>query len=121
MSDWRNMFDRDYIGHWDIGEGRDAVVVIATVEAKKVGEGIPGRKADRKPILKFEGKDKGMVCNKTNAKAIAAMYGNDTREWVGKPIALYVTTTSSPDGTVPCIRVRPTPPKPKTQKNEVAE
>ncbi len=61
-----------------------------------------------------------MICNKTNSKTIAAMYGNYVEQWAGKRITLFVATTRSPDGTgdVPCIRIRPIVPTPKAVKEE---
>lgn len=109
MSHWRSMFDNKYLGNWDLPEGRDVAVVIERVEAGTLTS--QGGRTDKKPIVFFQGKEKGLALNKTNAKCIAAMYGNDTARWAGKAIALYVTQTSSPDGLVQCIRVRPTPPK----------
>jgi hypothetical protein len=102
------MFDNKYLGNWDLPEGRDVKVVIAKVEAGMLTSA--GGRAEKKPLVYFRGKDKAMALNKTNAKAIAGMYGADTKTWVDKPITIYVTQTMSPDGMVPCIRVRPTPP-----------
>lgn len=107
MADYRTMFDREYIGAWDI-TGRDATVTIAKVEAKRLKS---ARGDDLKPILHFEGKEKGFVCNKTNAKTIAGMYGNDTAKWIGKAITLFATTTSAGGETVECIRIRPQIPR----------
>jgi hypothetical protein len=108
MSDhWRSMFDNKYLGNWDLPRDRDVVVEIESVSA---GELKSARGTDKKPIVKFVGKEKGLALNKTNAKIIAAMYGNHTRDWRGKLIALHVTQTSSPDGMVDCIRVRPKKP-----------
>lgn len=104
MSDYRAMFDRDYIGAWDL-KGRDVTVTIASVKAGElVGE--KGRKA-KKPIIRFERTDKAFAANKTNCKTIAAMYGNDTRKWVGRRITMYATETEFGGNTVECIRVRP--------------
>ena len=102
--DYRAMFDREHIGAWDIA-GRDVTVVISKVRAGQlVGEG--GRKS-KKPIIHFQGKEKTFAANKTNCKIIAAMYGTDTRQWVGKRITLYATTTEMAGQVVDCIRVRP--------------
>lgn len=117
MTDYRSMFDRDYLGAWDLPKDRDAVVTIEKVVAGTLSN---GTKKSKKPILFFAGKEKGMACNKTNAKAIAAMYGNDVSQWVGKRIALYPTTTSFGSEQVECIRVRPTPPQPKTKQQDEA-
>jgi len=110
------MFDRDYIGAWDLN-GQDVTVTIARVECKEL-VGSKGVKA-KKPIIYFEGKEKGFTCNKTNGKAIAAMYGNKTEDWVGKRITLFPTTTSMGSETVECIRVRPgVPAEPAQSKKE---
>jgi hypothetical protein len=115
MTDYRSMFDREYIGSWDLPRDRDAVVVIRLVKAEVLSN---GKTKNTKPILFFEGKEKGMVCNKTNARTVASLYGNDTTAWIGKPVALYVTTTRDPGsgGDVDCIRIRPTAPKPRQSK-----
>lgn len=43
-----------------------------------------------KPILHFEGKQKGMIINKTNARTLERLLGWDTDKWVGKKIGLVV-------------------------------
>ena len=101
--DYRTMFDSDYLGAWDIP--RDVTVTIATVKAGQlVGE--KGRTA-KKPIITFVGKVKGFAANKTNCKTIAAMYGTNTKDWIGKKITLYATTTEFGGKQMDCIRVRP--------------
>ena len=119
MSDWRSMFDRDYVGSWDLG-GKEHVVTISRVQAAELmAQG--GRKS-KKPVIWFEGREKGLACNKTNAKAIAGMYGNDTREWIGKRITIYPTTTHFGSETVDCIRVRPTvPAEPRARKSNAEQ
>ena len=107
-TDYRSMFDSEYIGAWDL-LGRDVTVEIDHVIAGTLtGQG--GRKS-RKPLVYFVGKEKAFALNKTNAKAIAAMYGADTLVWTGKRIALYPTKTEMAGETVDCIRVRPGVPK----------
>lgn len=107
-TDWRGMFDREYLGAWDLPKGRDIPVTIARVKAGELVA--PGGRKAKKPIVYFEGKEKGLALNKTNAKLIAGIYGNDTARWVGKPISIYSTQTNFGGETVDCIRVRPTPP-----------
>jgi hypothetical protein len=105
--DYRTMYDRDYLGAWDLP--RDVTVTIAKVEGRKLRNG--SSKANSKPVLFFKGKEKGMACNKTNGKTIAAMYGTDVDKWIGKRITLYATTTTFGSDTVECIRVRPGVPR----------
>ncbi len=110
-NDWRSMFDREYIGAWDLPKGVNVTCTIATVKAGELTA--PGGRKSRKPVVYFEGKDKGLALNKTNAKAIAGMYGNDTSKWIGRPIAIYATVTQFGGEEVECIRVRPTIPQQK--------
>jgi hypothetical protein len=49
--------------------------------------------------------------NKTNAKTIARLYGNNPGAWTGKLITLYPATTSVGGEDMDCIRVRNETPK----------
>lgn len=104
-SDYRGMFDRSLIGSWDL-PANGAVVVIEKVERGELRAG-PGKKVDRKPIIRMRGKKKGFALNKTNAKTIAQLYGNDTTQWIGQAITIYPTTTMFGSDKVDCIRVKP--------------
>jgi hypothetical protein len=110
MPDYRSMFDRDYIGSWDLG-GHDVTVKIIKVQAGELTA--QGGRKSKKPLCWFEGKEKGLVLNKTNAKTVAAMYGPITEQWIGKQITLYPTQTQMGVETVDCIRIRPQMPKTK--------
>ena len=61
---------------------KPAKVVIESVEVVEFDEGPKLR-------LNFKGKEKHLICNKTNARTIASMHGNDTDGWMGKEIVLY--------------------------------
>lgn len=105
MPHWKSMMDRDYIFAFDLN-GKEVTVTISRVEAGTLN-GSSGRKA-KKPIVYFEGKEKGLALNSTNCKTVAKLYGNYTEKWIGKQITLYPTTTEMAGETVECIRVRPT-------------
>ena len=107
---YMTMFDRDYLGHFDL-QGHEVTVTISKVLGGNLTA--QGGRKSKKPIVYFEGKEKGLICNKTNSKTIAGMYGNYVEAWVGKRITLYVSTTNNPDGSgsVECIRIRPVKPK----------
>ncbi len=115
MSHFRQYFDSDYLGNWDLPRDRDAVVTIEKVTRGEL-TGQKGRK-DKKAIVHFVGKKKPMAMNITNAKTVAGMYGNDVRQWIGKSISLYVTVTDSPQGQVDCIRIRPRPPQAQAKRS----
>lgn len=112
MSDYRTMFDSKYLGAWDLPAGKDVTVTIVSVAAETVRNA--ANKEARKPVLMFQGKNKGLLLNKTNAKTVAAMYGTDTTKWAQKRISLYATTTMMGPERVDCIRVRPSVPSAKT-------
>lgn len=112
MPDVRTMFDKQFLYAYDL-LGKDWTVTIERVVGGEVtGDG--GQKT-KKPILYFKGTKKGLVCNITNARTIAGLYGGSfkTEDWVGKRITLYPTTTTRGRDTVECIRIRPMVPKGK--------
>lgn len=118
MPDYRSMYDKTYLGSWDIPEDRDAIVTISRVEAGKVSN---GTKSDRKPLVYVIGRSgaelpKPIVLNATNGKTIAAIYGTKTEAWAGKPIALYRATVQGVGGgMVDAIRIRPTAPQERSE------
>jgi hypothetical protein len=103
--------DEKYLGAWDL-EGRKGVVVV--IDRVGVEELTSQRGKDHKPVAHFRGKKKGMVLNKTNCKTIAALYGKDADDWIGKAVEIYATTCSAGGGEeVECLRIRPRrPPMP---------
>lgn len=112
-TDYRSLYDKDYIGAWSLPDGKDVVVTIIKVKGGELTG--PGGKKSKKPIVYMKGTDKGFAVNATNGKAIAGMYGTHVEEWVGKRIALYKSSTRNPngEGEVECIRVRPQVPQAK--------
>jgi len=108
-TDYRSLYDKDYIGAWDLKDKDVTVTITKVIGGNLVGQG--GRKT-RKPVVYMRGTEKGFAINATNGKAIAGMYGNHVEGWVGKRITLYKSMTRNPngDGDVECIRVRPTVP-----------
>jgi hypothetical protein len=105
-TDYRKLFDKDYIGAWDLTDKDVTVSITKVAGGELVG---PGGRKSKKPIVFMNGTKKGFAINSTNGKTIAAMYGNFVQDWVGKRITLYKSTTRNPngEGEVECIRVRP--------------
>ena len=68
-------------------QGKDVTVTIESVEVKAFDSKQSGGK-ENKLIIHFKGKDKALVCNKTNAKTISKLYGDDTDAWLGKQIII---------------------------------
>lgn len=88
-------------------KGQVLTVLIARFGVEEVGEA-----KDEKYVFYFEGVAKGLVLNKTNAKRIAALYGNELEGWVGKSIMLYPAITEYQGNEVECIRVKKEAPPP---------
>ena len=51
-----------------------------------------------KLVLFFKGRDKGVVLNVTNTRAMAAAYGPESDKWEGKKVVLSVRQTPLGDG-----------------------
>jgi hypothetical protein len=101
MTNLDDLYPSKYIKHSDL-KGQDVTVTIKCLVVEEVG-----MEGEKKPVLYFEGTDKGLVMNVTNANTIAAAYGRDTDAWKGKQITLYGTTTDFAGKPVDCVRVRP--------------
>ena len=97
-------FPSKYVRAADLPDGKFITVTIDRVETDNVaGNGEP---EECKPILFFAGKEKGLVLNKTNANTIAGAYGQETDDWLGKPVLIYATETQYGGKMVPCVRVK---------------
>ena len=92
-----DVFPSAFLRAGDLGNRKHALT-IRDVQLEKVGD-------DDKPVCYFNGKEKGLVLNKTNATVIASFLGGDTDEWLGKRIVLYPTKVNYQGQTVDAIRV----------------
>src|SRR5262249_10797846 len=61
---------------------------------------------DFKPVVYFNGKEKGVVLNKTNSYTIATAYGDETNDWFGNEVILFSVMTEYGGKHTPAIRVR---------------
>ena len=80
--------------------GRTVPCIIHSVTIEKFQDG------SEKPALWFQGKEKAMILNKTNAESISVIYGSDTDGWAGKGIELYTMKVTGPNGITDGIRIR---------------
>jgi len=84
-------------------QGRDIVVTIETVTLEEIGQGAD---KEKKLIIGFKGKDKSLVCNRTNAQTIAEVTGqSDTDDWPGHRIILTSRDVDFQGRTMLAIRV----------------
>jgi hypothetical protein len=58
-----------------------------------------GRKESRLYSIAFQKTKKQMILNATNRKVLSGNYGADVRNWIGKPVTLYVESgVKKPNG-----------------------
>ena len=100
---YRQFYDSRYIAADDLPPGKDVKVKISNVTLET-------SKTDKSKLvsLHFEGKDKMMAVNKTNALSIRKQTGtSDVSKWIGHTIIIYQTTCRAfGDPNMPCIRVK---------------
>lgn len=83
-------------------QGKPVIVTIASAELEEIGQ---GREKEEKLVISFKGKDKKMICNKTNANTIAKLCGDDTDMWVGQRITIMPREVEFQGEMVLAIRV----------------
>ena len=105
MVNINSAFPSDYLKASDL-QGRNVTVIINHVEWITLGQ---GKNTEEKLCVYFQGKEKGLVLNKTNANNIAAMYGEETDQWTGQPVLLFEAMVDYQGRSVPAIRVRGVP------------
>lgn len=99
-------FPSNYIKASDLGD-KKILVTIDRVEMESLGRGAD---KETKPVLYFEGKQKGLVLNKTNSKKIHDIVGSwEDSDWQGQQVVIYATETEFGGDTVSCIRILPPP------------
>jgi hypothetical protein len=107
-----DLYPSKWLASADLEEDQDLVVTIKNITQEKMRDGtskvcIAFREPGIKPFL----------ANKTNCKTIAKLYGDESDDWLGKRITLFVTEVDFAGDSVPALRVRSKPPKdPKAAK-----
>jgi len=82
----------------DLPEGVQVPVVIESVRPVEFDDG-------SKLELRFRGKKKVMLSNRTNSYTIASQHGEDYEKWPGKTIFLQRSETEFRGRIVDCVRV----------------
>lgn len=94
-----DVFPSKYIKASDL-QGRRVKVQMAFVQQEEMGD-------DRKPVVYFAGKEKGLVLNVTRWNCIADLYGDESDDWTGKFVVLAPGKTNYQGKRVDCIDVYP--------------
>lgn len=94
---------------WLKAEDLQGAKPVVTIETAEVKENTYNGETKKQIVLKFQGKEKQLGLNFTNASRIVELLGTeDFNQWVGASIKLYTDTTTLADGRkVPCIRIFP--------------
>lgn len=89
----------DFLKAEDIGNAMP-VVVVSDVELKEFDNG------DKKLALHFQGKEKILPLNKTNAGTMESLYGYNTDGWLNQRIMLFTMPVDFNGKKTQAIRIR---------------
>jgi len=115
MVTWRAFFPNPYLAADDLAGG-DLVATIRSVgrvdlkkKASKPGE---TDEVEQKMLLQLGSANGGpapkpMICNRTNARTIAGMFGDDVQGWTGQQVTLHAPMVEAFGKIAPALRVRP--------------
>ena len=110
MTTLHDLFPGRYLTGEDL-TGQDVIVIIRRLEVEEMGRLDKKGETTQKPVLYFNGVNKGLVLNKTNALTIAKMYGDVIEKWYGQPVALYPKQEHAFGSNWTVIRIRPRRPE----------
>lgn len=96
------LFPSKWVGAADL-EGKTPTLNIRALTIEEVGA---PPNTEEKPVMWFEGATKGLILNKTNGLAVAALYGPETDNWVGRPVQMYTAKVRAFGATHDAIRLR---------------
>ena len=81
-------------------QGKKLKLAISHVTMETIG-------TDSKPVLYFDGKEKGLVLNKTKSSTLASAFGRETDGWRGKEVVISPSTAMMEGKPVPSINLEP--------------
>ena len=100
IDDFDDLYGSKYFSASDLKDSEPRLKV-GKVEVAELRE--KNGTTKRKYVMLFEGVEKGLVINKTNARKLADAYGKQSSKWIGQIVQLYSEDTSFGKG----VRVRP--------------
>ena len=93
-------FPSKYLKAADLS-GQATTATMTLVKTEQVA-----RTGDPQPVLYLKEFQQGLVLNKTNGKAIAKLFGDDTAHWRGKKIEIFEAMVEFQGDVMPALRVR---------------
>ena len=97
-------FSGNYLKAADLA-GKSATGTIARV-VKEILRDPATHEESNKWVVYFEGKQRGLVLNKTNAETLAHLLGDDSAAWIGKRIRLVSARVEMAGKMVDAIRLQ---------------
>jgi hypothetical protein len=92
-----------------------------TVVVKEVRDELVGSTQEAKPVIYFREYDRGCILNKTNARSLVKVFGDDETSWPGKKVIMTTESTRNPSTGEPVEAIRLTPAPAEKKKKEAAE
>lgn len=110
LTHWKRLHNPDYLGAYSLDPGKDMILTIDYVRNEMV-TGSDGKKEEC-TVAHFSEKQKPMILNVTNMKAIASAHGTPyIEEWRGKKIQIFATMIKAFGEEVEALRIRPKAPQ----------
>ena len=101
-----------YLKTDDLG-GVEHVLTIQAIELDVVMKNAQTGAADQNDVIRFVGKQKGMILKPTNKKLLVDIFGKESDAWIGKNVILHPTTCSyGSNPYTPCMRFKACVPAP---------
>jgi hypothetical protein len=107
-----DMFPSKYMKGSDL-KGGAPTYTITSVSQEEVGQD-----REMKFVVYFQGQQKGVVLNKTNAELLEMLFGDESDDWIGEEISLFTMPVTFNGKTTNAIRFRA--PK-KSAKQQAAD
>ena len=116
---WKKQFNYEYLGSYSLDGKKEILVTVNKLAQEKV-TGQQGRKEDCF-VVYFKEFDKGMILNRTNARAIEKVAGSGlVEDWKGTQVTLYVEKGVKAFGdVVDALRIRDRKPTRQTMTKAI--
>lgn len=85
-------------------QGKRVALTIMSLMLEEIGQD-----REEKPVLRFKKTDKALVLNKTNARMLSDLFGDDSDGWVGQTVVLAPARVSFQGKIVDSIRIEQAP------------
>lgn len=108
---WKKMMNKNYLGSWDLEEGKDLILTIKSAYNQDVDNQQGGK--DKCLLISFEEPGyKPLILNNVNCQSIEKATGSKyVEDWAGKRVSLFVTQVTAFGEIVEAIRIRTVAPK----------